>query len=555
VTSGRPARVVVLPFENLGPPEDAYFAAGITEEIIGRLANLKGLTVISRTTAIGYDRRGKTIRKIGDELDVDFVLEGTVKWEHAPGTAGRVRISPQLIQVADDAHVWGDRFDRTAADVFAIESEVGEAVARAAGLRLVPREEAALKATSTKDMEAFDLYLRGLAIASRSQTKRDQEEALSLFGAAVARDPSFSQALAMLARTHLFIHFLKLDASPEHVERAKDAVAKLEALGPDLAETHVARAYLDYWALFDLPNARDEFQAALTQQPSNADAVLGLAYVLRRQGLWEQAASQMSKLVELDPRNPTVLFQYGNTCMLLRRYDQAERLWKSSAVLYPQSGNAWGRRAWLQVLAKGDVRAARAVLADARTVGALVDDSDWLALASFRVALATKDYDAALELLGAPGRTAFSNNFVYLPAALLRGEVLTLTGHAQDARAAFEAARRDLAERAAASPDDARYQGALGFACAGLGLAEEALKAARRGVELMPATKDSWVGCWRLEELALVEAFLGKKDDALAHLGELLARTGELTPHVLRLDPRWEPLRADPRFAELLSRS
>src|ERR1022692_1854845 len=124
--TGKPARIVVLPFENLGAPQDAYLAAGMTEEISSRLANLQGLAVISRTTAVGYDRKGKTIKQIGADLGVDFVLEGTVLSDRSAAGGGRMRIAPQLIQVADDTHLWADRYDRVLADIFTVQSEVAE---------------------------------------------------------------------------------------------------------------------------------------------------------------------------------------------------------------------------------------------------------------------------------------------------------------------------------------------------------------------------------------------------------------------------------------------
>src|SRR5262249_1998701 len=156
----RVQRMVVLPFESLGAPEDAYFAAGVTEEISSRLAGLKGLAVISRVTATGYDRRGKTIRQIGSDLGVDYVLEGAVRWDRASGREERVRITPELIQVSDDTRVWSDRYDRVIADVFEIQSEVAENVVRAMGVNVLTSERTKLKAVSTKDVEAYELYIR-----------------------------------------------------------------------------------------------------------------------------------------------------------------------------------------------------------------------------------------------------------------------------------------------------------------------------------------------------------------------------------------------------------
>jgi TolB-like protein len=167
-----PVRVVVLPFENLGASEDEYFAEGMAEEITSRLANVQGLGVISRTSAVGYDRKGKTVKQIGSDLGVDYVLEGGVRWDRGPGRANRVRITPQLIRVADDTHVWSERYERVLADVFAIQSEVAESAVRAMGLTLLPRERAALKEVSTNDLEAYQLYLRGRELESHGLKKR-----------------------------------------------------------------------------------------------------------------------------------------------------------------------------------------------------------------------------------------------------------------------------------------------------------------------------------------------------------------------------------------------
>jgi TolB-like protein len=551
--SGRPARLVVLPFENLGAPEDAYFTSGITDEISGRLGNLRGLTVISRTTANAYDRKGKSVHQIGRDLDVDFVLEGSVRWEHAPGEkTGRVRISPQLVQVADDAEIWSDRYDRAMADVFAIQSEVGENVARAAGLKLAPREKAALASASTKNMQAYDLYLRALAAAGR-QTKKDQDEALELAQAAVDNDSSYAPALALLAKTHLFIYFLHLDHSPEHVQRAKELVDRLQALGPDLPETHVARAYLTYWGMSDYVNALEEFKTVLALQPSNADALMGFGYVSRRLGRWDEAAREMGKLVELDPKNAVTRIQYGYTCELLRRYADADAAWKEATAIFPRSGSPWGRRAWLHVVWRGDLETARQIVAQGSAVPNLLDDQDWLSWARFRVPLARRDLAGALAALAAEKDSALSNNFIYLPIALLRGQVLDLQKQREPAVKAYEAARQELETRLKDAPEDSRYHGALALSLAGLGLREEALREANRGVELMPIAKDAWAGPWRVEELALVETVLGFKAEAAARLESLLALNGETSAWVLKLDPRWDSLRSEPKFQALLS--
>ena len=551
-------RIVVLPFENLGSPDDGYFAAGVTEEISSRLANLSGLSVISRVTANGYDRKGKTIRQIGSDLGVDYVLEGAVRWDRTPGHEERVRITPELIQVSDDTRVWSDRFDRVTAGVFEVQSEVAENVARAMDLKLLPGEEARLMAASTSDLEAHDLYIRGLEMANRSQTRPDQEGGLRLFESALQRDPRFPQALAMLVRTHLSLYFyferFKVPPDKAHLEAAKAALDRLVALGGDLAETHVARAYYEYWGFGNVPVGLAEFQVALALQPSNSDAISGISFIYRRQGRWAEAAEAGARWLEIDPRDPHALFQYGHMCSLVRRYGEADRAYRLSTTFGPRNSIPWAYRAWLQILWHGDVAGARVILDEAREVAGLDDEQGLVAYRSYTVALAERNFKKALEGLDAERRSVLVTQMQYNPIDLLRAEALALSGQHDEARQYFEAARKDLEAPLANNPEDFRYQSALGVACAGLGLREEALKAGERGVELMPASKDAWRARWPMESLARIHVMLGQQEEAIDQLGLLLAQTGEVSGNVLRVDPRWDPLRSNARFQALLGK-
>ena len=172
----------------------------MTDEITSRLANVHGLSVISRTSAVEYNRKGKTVKQIGSDLGVDYVLEGSVRWERGAGRESRVRITPQLIRVADDTHVWADRYERVIADVFAMQSEVAENAVKAMGVTLLPHERTALSAISTNDLEAYDLYLRGQEMTNGGLDRKHVEGALQMYLAALDRDPRFAQALAALAK-------------------------------------------------------------------------------------------------------------------------------------------------------------------------------------------------------------------------------------------------------------------------------------------------------------------------------------------------------------------
>jgi len=548
-----PPKIVVLPFENLGSPEDAYFAAGMAEEITSRLANVQGLGVISRTSAVEYNRKGKTVKQIGSDLGVDYVLEGSVRWDHTVGRESRVRITPQLIRVADDTHVWADRYDRVLADVFAIQSEVAESAVKVMGVALLPRERTALKEISTNDLEAYDLYLRGQELAKGVQDSPHREGAMRMYQAAVNRDPRFAQALAGLATSHVSMYWFYIDRSQERLAKAKEAADRAVELRPDLAETHTALGWYFYLGLLDYPRALNEFSAALKIQPNNSDALFGICAVHRRQGKWGQAAEETAKALELDPKNAQQLYSAGGTYLLARRYADADRALGLAIALNPQSGDAYGDKASLQIAWRGDVEKAQAIVDEARTVAGLHDEAH-LAWLEQRVALMRRDYSKAVRQLEVWKPVARENAWWYCPASLLRGEVQMLAGKQDLGRGSFEAARLELEQKVKQDPDDSRFHSSLGIAYAALGRRDDAVREARLGCDLMPPSKDAWRALRRVEDLAVVYTMVGQSGEAIAQLEYLLAGSGEFTPHVLRLEPKWDPLRSDPRFQALLAK-
>jgi serine/threonine-protein kinase len=547
-----PPKIVVLPFENLGAPEDAYFAAGMTEEITSRLANVQGLGVISRTSAAEYTRRGKTVKEIGSELGVDYVLEGSVRWEHSQGRESRVRITPQLIRVTDDTHVWADRYDRVIADVFDMQSEVAENAVRAMGVTLLPHERTALKEISTNDLQAYDLYLRGREQARGVQVIPRVTGALQLYQAAVDRDPRFAQAVAGLAESHLSMYLFYVDRSPERLIRAREAAARAVELRPDLPETHTALGWYFYIGLVDYQRALGESSAALKIQPKNSDALALTGYVLRRQGRWAEAADALGKALELDPKNAGVLLNLGSTCVPARRYAEGDEALARAIGLDPQAGTQ-GDRADLHIIWHGDLERAQAIVDEARNVVGLHENAH-LEWADLRLALARRDYARAIRGVEAWPRSAYDNQWWYRPISLLRGEIQMMAGQHDFARRSFEAARLELEQKVKQGPEDARFHSSLGIAYAGVGRGGDAVREAQRGYELMPPSKDAMRARWRVKDLALVYTMVGQHSEAIAQLDDLLARSGEFTPHLLRLDPRWDPLRSDPRFQALLAK-
>jgi len=545
----KPPKIVVLPFENLGSPEDAYFAAGMAEEITSRLANVQGLGVISRTSAIHYNQTGKTVRQIGADLGVDYVLEGSVRWEHGQGKESRVRITPQLIRVADDTHVWADRYDRVLADVFAIQSEVAESAVAAMGVALLPQEKTALNEISTDDLEAYNLYLQGVELCNRGFTREFVEGALQKFQAAVDRDPRFAQAVARLASQHLTMYSL-YDDSPERLAKGKELAERAVELRPDLAEPHAALAQY-YYGLLDYSRALNELAIATTIQPSNTTVLLWTGLILRDQGRWVEAAEVMGKAVELDPRNPSLLGIFGASCVRARRYAEADRAFGLAIALSPQWAFLHQFRAQLQVMWHGDLDKAQALLEEASRVPGLKEElaGEWQYLALLR-----RDYPEYLRRVEAEIARFIDDPAEHSYRVLLRGQAQMLMGQGDLARRSYEAARVELEKKIAQDPDDAGLHSSLGIAYAGLGRRAEAVREAKLGCDLAPASKDAFAALPPLDALAQVYTMVGQPGEAIAVLDDRLSRVGTFTPHLLRLNPTWDPLRSDPRFQALLTK-
>jgi TolB-like protein len=551
---GQIPRIVVLPFDNLGSSEDAYFAAGITEEITSRLANVRRLGVISRTTATEYPRKGKSVMQIGSDLGVDWVLEGTIRYDRSVGGPGRVRITPQLIRVADDTHVWSERYDRTLTDIFSLQSDVATKTVEAIGISLAPAEKSSLETIPTKDLVAYDHYLKGLAAEARSFGRSDMEEAIGHFQEAANNDPSFAPALAHLSFGHLQMYWFFYDRSQDRLEKARASAEAAARLGPDLPETHDALGYLYYQGFRDYARATEEFEATRRIRPSDVPATAGLAYVIRRLGRFEESAVLIAEASRLDPRNTTILVNLGVSLFLSRRYGEADHVLATATSLSPNDALSRAYRIWLQVQWRGDLARAKTLLAESDRVPGLRDDMSSLRLRAYWLSLADRDFAGSLRRLDADSRKVYSSQFDFLPVDLLRSQVYGLTGRPDECRRAAEKARIFLEGEIGKNPDDARLHRSHGIALALLGRSDEALRAARRGVELMPTSKDAWLGLQPIQDLAFVCALVGRQDEAIEQLGVLLSSSGEMTPHVLRLDPRWDPLRKNPKFEALLAK-
>ncbi|MGD2152656.1 MAG: tetratricopeptide repeat protein [Gemmatimonadales bacterium] len=546
-TQPRPPRVklVVLPFENLGQPEDEYFADGVTEEITSRLTEIPDLGVISRTTAIQYKGSPRSVGEIAAELEVDYVLEGSVRWEHITGAPSRVRVTPQLIRVADDTNIWTQRYDAVLSEIFRVQSDIAENVALALDITLLEPQRRAIRARPTEDLEAYDYYLRGNDYYARRFIEEEAWNAVEAYEAAIGLDPAFAHAYAALARALVWLNqqFERGTALP----RARQAVDEALRLAPDLAEAHMALGDYYYYGMLDFEQALQQYEWVQRRRPSNSDAVALIAWIQRRLGDWESSIANAELALELDPLNTVWLIGQAQNYFYVRRYEDGEPYFLRAIANAPDVPYYYRWTAWFYLAWDGTADRAHRILGQALLrvePGQLLlgAESGWIILHVF-----SDEYGPALERLS-PDSAEVDAGYYYLARAYLTAR----SGDDDQARAFYDSARVAFEARVAEGPERFAPHSALGIAYAGLGRTEDAIREGELAVRLVPLSRDAIGGTNRVRDLALIYMMVGDYEGALDQLEQLLSVPSEFSANLLRVDPFWDPLRSDPRFQLLL---
>ena len=306
--------VAVLPFENLGAAGDEYFADGMTDELTGRLTRVPGLRVIARTSVMQYRRTSKSIPQIARELGADFLIEGTVRWEKRPNGTSVVRIAPQVVRASDGTQVWAEHFDKPyGTGIFETQSEIAERVTVAMSGDLTADEPKTIQVLPTKNLEAYDLYLRGRALSRGvvGQNWDAERQALELLEKAVQLDPLFAQAHAELAAVQLRMVGTGYDMSlpsgvqpQQRAERARASATRALAIDPDLTTAHLILTGYHVMVSRDTTRARDEIELAMRGNPNDADVIFTHALWLNASGRVAEGLRELQRVVVLDPRNP-----------------------------------------------------------------------------------------------------------------------------------------------------------------------------------------------------------------------------------------------------------
>jgi serine/threonine protein kinase/tetratricopeptide (TPR) repeat protein len=542
-------RLVVLPFENLGPAEHEYFTEGMTEELTSRLSSLSNLRVISRTSAAEYVKTDKPMEQIGRELGVEYALEGAVRWAPSPHGGSRVRINSSLTRISDKTTLWAETYDRVIDDIFSLQSEISQKVVEKMGVTLLEPERKTVEVPPTRNLEAYQAFLRARYYRSRPHfTAANWTRVVEGYQQAVGIDSGFALAWAELARAHGRFYYHWEDHSPERLEMATRAAERAMALAPEAPGVHLALGYYCLYAYRDPQKAREQFAIAEKGMPHNAEILEAKAAVSSLEGHWEEALESTREAFELSPRDGSLAIDLAEDYWVLRKYEDASRMCNLGIELTPDD-------AWPYLFKAFNLWSWKGAFAETRTILEAVPPShDWATWAWYWQAMAERDYRRAVERLSSDPNTWVRTKCWAMPKSLLAGYAERLSGEREKSLQTYETARSLLEAEVRKYPDDPRYHSSLGIAYAALGRKDEAIREGKKGVELLTVDRDAFYGLPYVEDLAFIYTLTGETEAAVDRLDYLLTVPSWITVAWLRMDPQWDSLRNQPHFIQLLEK-
>jgi serine/threonine protein kinase/Flp pilus assembly protein TadD len=559
-TAGITNGIAVLPFENLSPdPDNAYFAEGMQEEILTRLASIEGLKVISRTSTQPYNSKARNLSQIAKQLGVTNILEGSVQ-----KAANQVRVNVKLVNAETNSHLWAESYDRKLIDIFEVESEIAKRIAESLRAKLTNYEERALAVKPTNNPEAYDAYLRGLALEAGGYSFDSLPKIIDFYEQAVQLDPNFALDWARLSRADAYLYFRSdylpipttMPAGGIAVARrdaAKRALENAQKLQPNSPETLLALGYYQFWVLRDFGLAKSTFGRVSKMLPGSSEVPYALGLISRREGHWDESIAYMEQALVLDPRNPDILDDTAQTYAMLRQFPSALKLYDRALEILPNDIDSVSLKAEIYQ-AQGNLQEAAKLLVDVN------GRTPSTAAVTIKIKQLTfeRNLTEAVRLL--QDRLA---QFQYGPAkgghqvwlAILQRLVGDTAGAKATAKEALKTIESSLERR----PGDPNIVHALSLAKAELGEKDSALKEAERAIMLVPSDKNPIEGPSLEETLARIYTQFGENGRAISILKRLLQTPYTsliyyplpITPAHLRLDPTWDPLRGDPAFQKL----
>ncbi|HEX2218619.1 MAG TPA: protein kinase [Gemmatimonadales bacterium] len=538
--------LAVLPFENLGDSADAYFADGITDEVRTKLAQVAGLYVIARGSSNEYRGTSKRAEEIARELGATHLLTGTVRWIKTADGASRVRVTPELVEVRSGQTPrtrWGQQFDAGLTDVFQVQAEIAGKVVSALDVALADSARRELVSEPTTSVAAYDAFLKGEAAAALGGST-NLRGAVEHYQQAIRLDSSFVLAWTRLSRAAGLL-YVNTGSSPELAQIGRTAMEHARRLAPNHPEAYGATAFYQSFVEGDPAGALATCEAGLRIAPNNVDLLATAGVVEQNLGRYEESIARLERGFTIDPRSPVINRRLGYGYMVLRRYPEAKTAYDRWLTLTPGSVSLKHQMAMLALM-QGDSASVRR-LGD--EPGPNIERDAMLAyLTQYEElgwALSRAQQDRVLEL----GPEHFEEDRGAW--ALVRAHLYHLRGGLAGKRAWADTARRAFEAQLHASPTDGQRHAALGIALAYLGRSQDAIREGRRGLELLPPSRNAYFGPYIQHQLVRIYLLVGEHERALDLLEPLLGMPYTLTPAWLRIDPMFDPVRDHPRFRKL----
>jgi TolB-like protein/cytochrome c-type biogenesis protein CcmH/NrfG len=537
--------IAVLPFANMSEEKEAnaFFADGMHEDVITDLALIRELRVASRTTAMQYRETKKSLREIGAELGVAYILEGSVR-----RAGGKVRVTGQLIDARTDQHVWAKSYDRDLTDIFAIQSELAQAIATALQAAISPQEKSLLGRRLTGNLAAYDAYVKARELRERA-ISADQNEIEPLLQKAVQLDPEFSAAWAELGAFYAFLYFNEQDHTTDQLAKARTAIDTAVRLSPDAPEVIEKLGDYYYYGYRDYTRATEQYERLAVLRPNDAEVFGSLGVIYRRQGRWAEALSTLRRAVQIEPRNLRYVRALQGLAQALNLWDEAQAVQQHVLELQPDSLPDAAFLALVSFLSRGSTKEGLDWIA--RTKPAPQQEGLVLNLRKTGARL-TGDFKLAIQL---DQQQRYFDGFdePHWSQDVTAAFVLAADGDTAAARARAEQAIPVMKAELEKQPTSAGLWAGLSNAYALLGDKAQALRAAQKAVELVPESADTVAGPIYSQNLASCLAYLGEKDQAIAELARLLRTPYGENIYVARVSPAWYPLHGDPRFEALVN--
>jgi TolB-like protein/Flp pilus assembly protein TadD len=534
--------IAVLPFANMSDDkENEFFTDGIQEDILTNLALVHEIRVVSRTSVQQYRDTKKPIRQIASELGVTYILEGSVR-----RSGNKVRVTGQLIDSATDKHVWAKAYDRDLTDIFAIQSELSQAIAAELKAALSPEEKAMLDRRPTENTFAYDLYLR--ARNKDESISEDADERIALLRNAVGLDPSFARAWGALAHSFAYGAFHFHEGTDELVSKAKAAIDRAAQLAPDDPDVISKLGDYYYYAYRDYVRANEQYQRLALQRPNDAVVFSSLGLIQRRQGKWAESLSNLRRATELDVANTAYLRNLIASLGSARRYEELASAWRRMAALKPDHFEAGYRAALTSFLAGGSTREVKEYLAnlnmeEANSPEGIRIRADWASnLGDYAEEIRLRrmqPYDTGSSL------QHWEQDVFAARTIFLRGDqagALARLGHIPD----------EMPKRLEREPKNPRiwlFQAVVDLV---QGHPADAVRSVDRSLQLIPESLDALEAPLYASLGASIYDYAGETDRALAEYARLLRDPGSLLNiYVLKHDTQ-SKLHGDPRLQALL---